>query len=50
VIEAYATKALRVLLLAYRDFESEQDWDNEDALASHLTLLSFVGILVRGRA
>jgi hypothetical protein len=46
VINAYASKALRVLLLAYRDFEDVQDWSNEDELAQELTVATFVGILV----
>jgi Ca2+ transporting ATPase len=33
-----------VLLQAYRDFDSEQDWENEDALAYELVLLAIVGI------
>ena len=48
IIDGYAKDALRVLLLAYRDFDSEQDWEDEDALAQHMTLLAIVGIQVCG--
>lgn len=37
-----------MLLLAYRDIDREQDWEDEDALATELTLLAIVGIQVRG--
>jgi hypothetical protein len=46
IIDGYAKDALRVLLLAYRDFDSEQDWEDDDALAQHMTLLAIVGIQV----
>ncbi len=36
-----------MLLLAYRDYDTEQDWEDEEALASNLTVLAFVGIQVR---
>eukprot|EP00054_Salpingoeca_dolichothecata_P015910 m.92418 g.92418 ORF g.92418 m.92418 type:complete len:1299 (-) comp21718_c0_seq1:367-4263(-) len=44
VINFYASKALRVLLLCYRDFDSAQDWENEDELMQNLTVTGFVGI------
>ena len=47
VIAAYGAEALRVLLLAYRDFAVAQDWDDEDALVSDLTLLAIGGIQAR---
>ncbi len=46
IIDGYAVDALRVLLLAYRDFETEQDWEDEDALVQNMTLLVIVGIQV----
>ena len=46
VIEAYGSEALRVLLLAYRDFDREEDWEDEDGLATELTLLAIAGIQV----
>jgi magnesium-transporting ATPase (P-type) len=47
VIDVYAGEALRVLVLAYRDFDKEQDWENDDLLATDLTLLVIVGIQVK---
>lgn len=44
VITAFAERALRVILFAQRDFDSEQDWEDEDALLSDLTAVAFVGI------
>jgi len=44
VIVGFAEKALRVILLAQRDFATEQDWDDESALLSDLTATAFVGI------
>ncbi len=46
VILGFGSQALRVLLLAYRDYETEQDWEDEDSLSTELTLLAFVGIQV----
>ena len=47
VIDTFASDALRVILIAYRDFASEVDWEDEDALAQDLTLLVIVGIQAR---
>ena len=47
MIDVYAGEALRVLVLAYRDFDKEQDWENDDLLATDLTLLVIVGIQVK---
>ena len=46
VIGAYGAEALRVLLLAYRDFDAAQEWDNEEALVADLTLIAIGGIQV----
>ena len=46
VIDAFASDALRVILLAYRDFADEVDWEDEEGLAQDLTLLAIVGIQV----
>jgi hypothetical protein len=35
-----------VILLAYRDFDEPTDWEDEDALATNLTLAAIVGIRV----
>ena len=43
-IEAYAGRALRVLLFAYRDFTQPVNWEDEDALLCDLTLQFLVGI------
>ena len=37
-----------MILLAYRDFETEVNWDDDDSLTSQLTLLAIVGIQVCG--
>ncbi|EGD82982.1 P-type ATPase [Salpingoeca rosetta] len=44
VIVEFASQALRVICLAYRDFDTAQDWDNEEALLEDLTVACFVGI------
>ena len=46
MIEGYGAKCLRVLLLAYRDFSEEQNWDKEDDYTNNLTLQVLVGIQV----
>jgi Ca2+ transporting ATPase len=44
VIVDFASQALRVICLAYKDFDGEQNWDDEDALLQDLVISSFVGI------
>ena len=44
VIEGFGELALRVILLAYRDFDHEVNWEDEDALSQDLTVVAFVGI------
>eukprot|EP00055_Hartaetosiga_balthica_P018791 m.135364 g.135364 ORF g.135364 m.135364 type:complete len:1429 (-) comp9952_c0_seq1:212-4498(-) len=45
VIVHFAEQALRVICLAYRDFNAEHDWESEeDKLLSDLTIQCFVGI------
>eukprot|EP00730_Choanoeca_flexa_P001794 TRINITY_DN10785_c0_g1_i2.p1 TRINITY_DN10785_c0_g1~~TRINITY_DN10785_c0_g1_i2.p1 ORF type:complete len:1367 (+),score=394.58 TRINITY_DN10785_c0_g1_i2:109-4209(+) len=44
VINTFAAEALRVICLAYRDFDIAQDWEDEDGLLRQLTVSAFVGI------
>jgi Ca2+ transporting ATPase len=44
VINGFAKQALRVICLGYRDFATEQDWENEEALLEDLIISAFVGI------
>ena len=44
VIIEFASQALRVICLAFRDFDTPQDWDDEEALLQELTVACFVGI------
>ncbi|XP_027727438.1 plasma membrane calcium-transporting ATPase 4 isoform X1 [Vombatus ursinus] len=44
VIEKMACEGLRTICLAYRDFEEEPDWENEQEVLSKLTCISVVGI------
>lgn len=44
VIVGFASQALRVICLCYRDFDTAQDWDDEEALLEDLTVACFVGI------
>ena len=50
MIEAYGEKALRVILFAFRDFDSEEEChQDEDVVVQDLVLQMFVGIQVRYR-
>ncbi|EDQ88387.1 uncharacterized protein MONBRDRAFT_9247 [Monosiga brevicollis MX1] len=44
VIIRFAEQALRVICIAYKDFDDAQDWDQEEALLSDLVISAFVGI------
>ena len=44
VINGFAKQALRVICLGYRDFATEQDWEDEEALLEDLVISAFVGI------
>ncbi|CAA9999124.1 unnamed protein product [Nesidiocoris tenuis] len=44
VIEPMANDGLRTLAIAYRDLDSQVDWDDESAVVSKLTALAVVGI------
>ncbi len=46
VIMQFAGLALRVLCLAYRDFDTEQSWTDDTPLAKDLTMSCLVGIQV----
>ena len=44
VITRFGEEGLRVICLAYRDFDASQNWDDEDSLLKDLSISSFVGI------
>eukprot|EP00049_Salpingoeca_infusionum_P000148 m.37606 g.37606 ORF g.37606 m.37606 type:complete len:1393 (+) comp10114_c1_seq1:14-4192(+) len=44
VIVKFAEQALRVICLAYVDYDTAQDWDNEEVTLENLAIQGFVGI------
>lgn len=44
VITRFAEQALRVICIAYKDFETCPDWDDEESLLKDLCISTFVGI------
>ncbi|EDQ88754.1 uncharacterized protein MONBRDRAFT_8804 [Monosiga brevicollis MX1] len=44
VIVRFAEQALRVICIAYKDFDEAQDWEQEEELLTDLVVSAFVGI------
>eukprot|EP00052_Salpingoeca_macrocollata_P027037 m.254621 g.254621 ORF g.254621 m.254621 type:complete len:1271 (-) comp22682_c3_seq6:83-3895(-) len=44
IIVAFAEEALRVICIAFRDFDEARNWDDENDLLQNMTISAFVGI------
>lgn len=44
VIHPMAAESLRTIAIAYKDFDSQPDWDNEDAVVKDLIFICIAGI------